>query len=130
MQGIVIVYFCREENMEVQEFSGSDSEEKEVLRGCGYFVFDDAPNAHYDGEYYIDNSTGAKIKDGNGIFYNESETYEGSFVNGKREGLGHQQFSTGNSYEGSFVNGKFHGLGTYRWEREGRKYEGEWVSNN
>ena len=93
--------------MEVQEFSGSDSEEKEVLRGCGYFVFDDAPNAHYDGEYYIDNSTGAKIKDGNGIFYNESETYEGSFV-----------------------NGKFHGLGTYRWEREGRKYEGEWVSNN
>ena len=116
--------------MNRQDLSGNDSDDStsEVVRGNGYFVYEDAPGAYYDGDYVVNNSTGEKIKDGNGTYYNEFETYEGNWVNGKRDGFGHQQFSTGNSYEGTFRNGKYHGTGTYIWKKEGRKYEGEWVS--
>ena len=58
------------------------------------------------------------------IRYSEGDVYEGQWSSeGKREGKGKLQMSTGDQYSGEFMNGFFHGLGVLV-HSDGGKYEG------
>ena len=58
------------------------------------------------------------------IRYSEGDVYEGQWSSeGKREGKGKLQMSTGDHYSGEFMNGFFHGLGVLV-HSDGGKYEG------
>ena len=41
--------------------------------------------------------------------------YEGDFINGELEGIGHVSFHGGDSYTGSFYKSKFQGYGDYKY---------------
>lgn len=56
------------------------------------------------------------------------ETYDGDWVEGKREGKGKWTGISGDRYEGSWVNDKKEGKGLYMWSNDGTyTYEGDWV---
>ena len=57
--------------------------------------------------------------------YKNGDTYEGPFVNGKREGKGVYIYQNGDKYEGEFKRGKKDGEGKYTY-RNGNVYEGTW----
>ena len=57
--------------------------------------------------------------------YKNGDTYEGSFVNGKREGKGVYIYQNGDKYEGEFKRGKKDGEGKYTYHN-GNVYEGKW----
>lgn len=61
---------------------------------------------------------------GQGVFkYPSGATYEGKWVNDKREGKGIFRSADGDIYEGSYVNDNKEGQGTYIW-KSGTKYVG------
>ncbi len=62
------------------------------------------------------------------IILSDGDTYEGNYVNGKANGLGHFYNDDGDHYEGHFKNGLRSGKGTYWYSPESElfKYEGEW----
>lgn len=61
--------------------------------------------------------------------YTNGDLYEGSYVEGIREGRGIYRFaSTGDKYEGSWVQNKKHGLGKMTYNGKG-EYQGYWENN-
>jgi len=61
---------------------------------------------------------------GQGVYkYPTGATYEGEWVNDKREGKGIYRSADGDVYEGTFVNDDKDGQGTYIW-KSGTKYVG------
>lgn len=52
-------------------------------------------------------------------------TYDGTFNNGRRDGLGRQVFENGDEYSGNWKDGRMHGRGTQSF-RNGDKYMGMW----
>ena len=65
-----------------------------------------------------------------GIYYNYEKqiTYEGDWLNNRKEGIGIEKYKDGSRYEGEHKNGVKHGIGIYYWE-DGSIYEGEWKYN-
>jgi len=82
----------------------------------------------------------------------ELESYDGEWLNGKRNGQGTavkngdkwegewkdnlmhgkgtlSNINNGESYVGNWLNGRKHGIGTYKWGN-GDEYEGNWFLNN
>ena len=76
--------------------------------------------------------------DGNGIFQwivdgKAGSKYEGSFIQGKKQGKGISVFgpttsSAGDRYEGDYYDGLRHGKGIYLWAN-GIAYEGDWLND-
>ncbi len=61
---------------------------------------------------------------GHGVYkYPSGATYEGKWVNEKREGKGIYRSAAGDVYEGTYVNDEKDGQGTYIW-KSGTKYVG------
>lgn len=60
--------------------------------------------------------------------YPNGDTYEGNFVNGKKDGQGTLAFPSGNVYIGQFANNVFNGKGIYKFA-DGEIYDGNWVDN-
>ena len=65
-----------------------------------------------------------------GIYYNYEKqiTYEGEWLNNRKEGIGIEIFSDGSKYQGEHKNGAKDGIGIYNWN-DGSSYEGEWKLN-
>ena len=65
-----------------------------------------------------------------GIYYNYEKqiTYEGEWLNNRKDGIGMETYRDGSKYLGEHKNGLKHGLGTYFWA-DGSVYEGEWKYN-
>ena len=65
-----------------------------------------------------------------GIYYNYAKeiTYEGDWINNRKDGIGIETYKDGSKYEGEHKNGVKHGIGTYFWS-DGSIYEGEWKYN-
>ena len=63
---------------------------------------------------------------GNGKFvFENGDTYQGSWKEGKPSGNGRYDFADGAYYRGDMKEGKFTGDGTYIW-KDMSKYEGNW----
>lgn len=79
-------------------------------------------NYTYDGEFVNDKKQG-KGK----LIYNENgNIYEGEFNNDDINGYGTYTFSNKHIYQGQFYNGLFHGKGMYKWP-DGCYFNGEYV---
>jgi hypothetical protein len=65
-----------------------------------------------------------------GIYFNYDKgiTYEGEWLNNRKDGIGIEIYKDGSKYMGEHKNGVKQGLGTYFWS-DGSKYEGEWKYN-
>ena len=65
-----------------------------------------------------------------GIYYNYAKglTYEGDWLNNRKDGIGIESYKDGSRYQGEHKNGVKHGIGTYFWD-DGSIYEGEWKYN-
>jgi hypothetical protein len=59
---------------------------------------------------------------GKEIWNNGAETYEGEFVDGKKNGKGKFSWSDGSYYEGDFVDGLFEGYGTYYFKENDKTF--------
>lgn len=67
-------------------------------------------------------------KNGEGVYkYPSGASYEGKWVNDKREGKGIYKSADGDVYEGTYVNDNKDGQGTYIW-KSGKKYVGSFKS--
>lgn len=69
--------------------------------------------------------------DGKSFFYrwlathsSPASSYQVHFVLFDRYGFGRATFSNGDTYEGMYINDKREGPGVYKW-RDGRVYDGE-----
>jgi hypothetical protein len=70
--------------------------------------------------------TDGDCQNGKGTYvYTNGYSFEGTFVNGKREGRGKLIDSEGGWYDGMWANDQFNGQGTYIWPN-GTKYIGAW----
>ncbi len=63
------------------------------------------------------------------IEFEDGDTYDGEFEDGKFEGKGKLIYENGDVYEGEFEDGEKSGKGTYTW-KDGDKYEGEWMKDS
>ena len=65
-----------------------------------------------------------------GIYYNYEKyvTYEGEWLNNRKDGIGIETYKDGSKYMGEYKNGLKQGLGAYFWA-DGSIYEGEWKYN-
>ena len=65
-----------------------------------------------------------------GIYYNSEKqiTYEGEWLNNRKDGIGIEIYKDGSKYLGEHKNGLKQGVGTYYW-KDGSIYEGEWKNN-
>ena len=61
------------------------------------------------------------------MFYSEGFMYEGTVVNGQREGCGRLVSAEGDCYEGQWKDGQPEGEGVYEGSNPKRKYLGHWV---
>ena len=59
------------------------------------------------------------------MVWDNGDTYQGEWKNGKTHGQGTLVWANGDTYEGEWENGAIHGQGTYVWAN-GDTYEGEW----
>jgi len=59
--------------------------------------------------------------------YQDGSSYDGSWVNGMRDGHGRIVWSDNAFYDGSFKEGEFNGFGKMVWS-DGGWYEGEWLN--
>jgi len=82
---------------------------------------------------YIGSLNEKAIRHGSGVYHfsNASFTFEGTYVNGIREGFGRLFLGTPGEdpewiLEGTFVNGEINGFGRKRWS-DGSSYEGNFV---
>lgn len=68
--------------------------------------------------------------DGHGVEWDLriSRTYEGEWLDGKKNGQGTATYSTGSQYVGNWLDDKRNGQGTYTWTN-GKKYAGEWKND-
>ena len=57
--------------------------------------------------------------------YTDKTTYEGEWVETKKQGKGTEPWPNGYIYKGDFENSLWHGLGTLTFP-DGSLYEGEW----
>jgi hypothetical protein len=71
----------------------------------------------------------AEVKENEGCKYTEIKypdgQYKGTLRNGKKDGWGIFEYSTGRRYEGEWVNGKRHGVGILFFS-DGNIWKGEW----
>ena len=74
----------------------------------------------FDGEYKND------LIDGQGISIDGSERYEGTYIQGLKEGYGNFVASNGTRYEGYFKQDKFEGSGVCVWP-DGSSFKGGWA---
>ena len=61
---------------------------------------------------------------GKGSIITKDSKYDGNIVSGCKHGSGVEEFVNGDTYNGTFINGKFQGLGTYYWFESGSVYKG------
>ena len=83
-----------------------------------------------DGTCYEGNVNDNDLPNGKGIIYdkNNNISYEGDFVNGKKEGKGKFFHKSKNFYYiGEFKNDKRHGKGTLYYKNNNIHYEGDFV---
>jgi len=68
--------------------------------------------------------------DGHGVEWDLriSRTYEGEWLDGKKNGQGTATYSTGSEYVGNWLDDKMHGQGTSTYA-DGDKYIGDWKDN-
>ena len=67
----------------------------------------------------------------NGVFlyeYLPHMGYNGDWVDGKKEGTGSFNYSSGDSYEGKWKNDRREGYGVYHW-KNGMTFKGEWSND-
>ena len=57
----------------------------------------------------------------------QSNSYDGDYLNDKREGEGTFVWASGNVYRGAYRNDERNGFGTMEWT-DGSTYEGIWVN--
>ena len=55
------------------------------------------------------------------------DSYEGEYMNDKKNGKGIYIWKNGSKYEGNFQNDYRHGYGQMRWQ-DGRTYKGNWLN--
>lgn len=83
-----------------------------------------------DGKYVGEYKNGKP--DGRGILYYSAQwsmkSYDGTWINGVREGHGTMIYKNGDKYVGNFKNGLFNGDGIYYFAN-GSLYEGQWQNN-
>lgn len=100
-----------------------------LLEGCwkeGNFVF--GRIYFKDGSYYEGEISG-KLLNGQGKFVNKNkEQYEGSFVNGFREGQGCYHYEDGCIYIGEFKQDYQNGNGIMKWQND-TSYKGSFNKN-
>ena len=79
--------------------------------------------------YYFGESLNNKIS-GYGYYENNKKgvKYEGQWKNSTRNGYGIEHYEEGSIYTGTFLNGKKDGIGVYKWIDKS-SYEGEWTNN-
>jgi hypothetical protein len=84
---------------------------------------------------------GEKMKHGKGVYtwkenVGEDEdpagatviaTYDGAYVDGKKNGVGKMTFRNGDVYHGEWVDNKMEGEGTYTYAKTKDIYSGSWV---
>jgi hypothetical protein len=69
-------------------------------------------------------------KEGVGVMtWASGAKYHGAFGAGKFEGQGTMFYPNGDIYTGEWAGGKKHGAGTYIFKESGTKMEGNWVAN-
>ena len=57
------------------------------------------------------------------------KNYEGMWENSMKNGYGIEKYGDNSEYKGSFLNGKRDGIGYYYWYEDNSSYEGEWKEN-
>lgn len=62
------------------------------------------------------------------MIFEDGQVYIGTWINGKKDGLGKEYFTNGDKYDGEYLNGKKHGQGTYFFA-SGDVYIGEFKDN-
>lgn len=68
-------------------------------------------------------------RNGNGVMrYTNGDVYEGNWVNGEREGNGKMKYDNGKIYIGSWKQGKKEGQGKMNYN-DGSSFEGEWIND-
>ena len=85
---------------------------------------------------YLNNETGDKyegewnnsMKNGIGIELYNTNFYQGTFVNGKRNGIGEYFWENNIFYYGEWKNNLMHGIGIYNFNDDSI-YEGQWKNN-
>lgn len=118
--------FFTEYNYEHRNFLWDGDCKEGVVHGYGTLrVFEN------DIEYYVFEGSilNGRIEGfGKLIILSDGDTYEGNYVRGKPQGLGHFFNDDGDHYEGYFVDGMRSGMGTYWYWPESKifKYVGEW----
>ena len=60
--------------------------------------------------------------------YKDGTRYEGTYLNGKKNGKGQLNFIDESKYRGEFLNNEITGIGEYYWN-DGKIYKGEWKNN-
>lgn len=93
-------------------------EKNELKKGIIYYN----DNSKYKGD--IKNL----LRHGKGTYTSEAETYEGNWVEDKKEGEGFLTFKDKITYKGSFKNNKFNGEGEMKWPNN-IYYKGEFSNN-
>ena len=68
------------------------------------------------------------LRDGQGEYNSENETYKGSWKNDQKDGIGLVKYKDGYEYNGKFKNNKFNGKGKLTW-KDGSYYDGEFKDN-
>ena len=81
-------------------------------------MFSNKDGYRHEGEWVND------AQHGHGLETFPTGSYDGNFVNGKKEGFGRLKVENDGTYEGEFVNDMFHGQGKYHWLWEDKTYSG------
>jgi len=78
--------------------------------------------ASYEGEFRNDQITGR------GIMIWAQSKYEGTFIDGMKDGQGEMKYADGSMYAGNWDKDLRHGIGKMTWNtQEGpAQYDGEW----
>ena len=78
----------------------------------------------YKGKYIVYETKG-KGKE----YFNGELSFEGEYLNGKRNGKGKEYYENGNiKFEGEYLNGKRNGKGKKYYENGNIKFEGEYLN--
>lgn len=84
----------------------------------------------YDGDRYVGEYKDGKPNGKGKLYYSDENlsTYEGEFVNGKRQGQGVIIWKSGSRYEGAWIDDMREGQGKMFWAN-GERFDGEWMSD-